>query len=181
MENETSDSAGVQEVSSPRFAAFYNWMTGRPLVRRMFDPLRREIVGQAHGIVLEMGAGGGQNFPFYDPARVERVEAVELDEAMLIAARRALSAALVPITLTRAPGGDLVVDIGCGTGLNFPWLQEAVGPQGSIIGVDLTNAMLEQARLRVAKEGWKNIELVQADAASYAFPAQIERKWDELA
>ena len=69
--------------------------------------------------------------------------------------------------------GDLVVDIGCGTGLNFPWLQKAVGPQGRIIGVDLTDAMLEQARLRVAKEGWKNVELVQADAASYEFPAQV--------
>jgi ubiquinone/menaquinone biosynthesis C-methylase UbiE len=69
--------------------------------------------------------------------------------------------------------GDLVVDIGCGTGLNFPWLQKAVGPQGRIIGVDLTDAMLEQARLCVAKEGWKNVELVQADAASYEFPAQV--------
>ena len=95
MENEARDSAGVQEISYPRFAAFYNRMMGRPLVRRMFDPLRREIVGQAHGIVLEVGAGGGQNFPFYDPTRVERVEAVE--------ARRALSAAPVSITLTCAP------------------------------------------------------------------------------
>jgi ubiquinone/menaquinone biosynthesis C-methylase UbiE len=103
MENKASESAGVQEISSPRFAAFYNWLMGRPLVRRIFDPLRREIIGQAHGIVLEVGAGGGQNFPFYDPARVVRVEAVEPDEAMLVAARRALSAAPVPITLTRAP------------------------------------------------------------------------------
>ena len=91
MENEARDSAGVQEISYPRFAAFYNRMMGRPLVRRMFDPLRREIVGQAHGIVLEVGAGGGQNFPFYDPTRVERVEAVEPDEVMLVEARRSLS------------------------------------------------------------------------------------------
>ncbi len=94
---------GTQEISSPRFAAFYNWMMGRPLVRQMFDPLRREIVGQAHGIVLEVGAGGGQNFPFYDPTRVMRVEAVEPDEAMLVAARRSVTAAPIPITLTRAP------------------------------------------------------------------------------
>jgi ubiquinone/menaquinone biosynthesis C-methylase UbiE len=103
MENKASDSAGVQEISSPRFAAFYNWLMGRPLVRRMFDPLRHEIIGRAQGVVLEVGAGAGQNFPFYDPIRVVCVEAVEPDEAMLIGARRALSAAPVPITLARAP------------------------------------------------------------------------------
>jgi ubiquinone/menaquinone biosynthesis C-methylase UbiE len=103
MEHRASDSAGVQEISSPRFAAFYNWLMGRPLVRRMFDPLRHEILGQAQGVVLEVGAGGGQNFPFYDPARVVRVEAVEPDEAMLAASRGRPGAAPVPITLTRAP------------------------------------------------------------------------------
>jgi ubiquinone/menaquinone biosynthesis C-methylase UbiE len=91
------------EISYPRFAAFYNWLMDRPLVRRGFDPLRREIVGQAQGVVLEVGAGGGQNFSFYDPAHVVRVEAVEPDEAMLATARCRLEAAPVPITLTRAP------------------------------------------------------------------------------
>jgi len=70
--------------------------------------------------------------------------------------------------------GDLVVDIGCGTGLNFALLQGAIGPEGRIIGVDLTDAMLEQARLRVAKEGWENVELVQADAVQYQFPTQVD-------
>jgi len=70
--------------------------------------------------------------------------------------------------------GDLVVDIGCGTGLNFVLLQEAIGPEGRIIGVDLTDAMLEQARRRIAKAGWRNVELAQADAASYEFPAQVD-------
>src|SRR5260370_14866947 len=109
MENEAHDFAGVQEIFYPHFAAFCNRMMGWPLVRRMFDPLRREIVGQAERLVLEVGAGGGQNFPFYDPARVERVEAVEPDQAMLVAARRALSAASRPITLTRAPAQALPV------------------------------------------------------------------------
>jgi ubiquinone/menaquinone biosynthesis C-methylase UbiE len=103
MSNDVSHVSGMKEISSPRFAAFYNWMMDRPLVRRGFDPLRREIVGQAKGVVLEVGAGGGQNFPFYDPARVVRVEAVEPDEAMLVEARRRLTAAPVSITLTRAP------------------------------------------------------------------------------
>ncbi len=103
MSNGVRGAPGSQEISSLRFAAFYNWMMDRPLVRRQFDPLRREIVGQAQGVVLEVGAGGGQNFPFYDPTRFVRVEAVEPDEAMLVEARRRLVAAPVPITLTCAP------------------------------------------------------------------------------
>jgi ubiquinone/menaquinone biosynthesis C-methylase UbiE len=70
--------------------------------------------------------------------------------------------------------GDVVVDVGCGTGLNFALLREAVGPEGRIIGVDLTDAMLDQARRRVAQHGWTNVELVQSDAAQYEFPAQVD-------
>jgi ubiquinone/menaquinone biosynthesis C-methylase UbiE len=70
--------------------------------------------------------------------------------------------------------GAVVIDIGCGTGLNFPLLQEAVGAEGRIIGVDLTDAMLDQARQRVTEHGWKNVELIQNDAARYSFPAQVD-------
>src|SRR5579863_5544215 len=69
--------------------------------------------------------------------------------------------------------GDTVVDIACGTGLNFPLLQEAVGPGGQIVGVDLTDAMLAQARDRIAANGWSNISLAQADAAEFDFPAGV--------
>jgi ubiquinone/menaquinone biosynthesis C-methylase UbiE len=70
--------------------------------------------------------------------------------------------------------GDSVVDIGCGTGLNFPFLQDAVGPAGKIIGVDLTDAMLEEAQKRIDEYAWKNVELVQSDASQYKFPAQVD-------
>src|SRR5713226_4105439 len=103
MSNDVRLSPDVKEISHPRFAAFYNRLLAWPAVRRGFESLRRETAGQAHGIVLEVGAGGGQNFPFYDPTRVVRVEAVEPDEAMLVEARRRLAAAPVSITLTRAP------------------------------------------------------------------------------
>jgi demethylmenaquinone methyltransferase/2-methoxy-6-polyprenyl-1,4-benzoquinol methylase len=70
--------------------------------------------------------------------------------------------------------GDTVVEIGCGTGLNFPFLYEAVGPEGKIIGVDLTDAMLDRARQRVNERGWKNVELVRCDAGIYEFPPGID-------
>ena len=70
--------------------------------------------------------------------------------------------------------GNTVVDLGCGTGLNFSLLEEAIGSEGKIIGVDLTDTMLAQAQKRVEENGWSNVELVQCDAASYQFPTGID-------
>jgi demethylmenaquinone methyltransferase/2-methoxy-6-polyprenyl-1,4-benzoquinol methylase len=61
----------------------------------------------------------------------------------------------------------------CGTGLNFPLLEKAVGPGGRIIGVDLTDAMLARAQDRIKTNGWSNVSLVQADAAGFDFPAGV--------
>jgi ubiquinone/menaquinone biosynthesis C-methylase UbiE len=61
--------------------------------------------------------------------------------------------------------GDTVVDLGCGTGANLPHLRDAVGSDGTVVGVDLTPGMLAQARERVEDAGWENVHLVQADAA----------------
>src|SRR6201996_6146392 len=72
--------------------------------------------------------------------------------------------------LSLGPGGT-VIDLACGTGLNFPLLQQAVGPGGRIIGVDLTDAMLARAQDRIKAHGWSNVSLVQADAAGFGFPA----------
>jgi demethylmenaquinone methyltransferase/2-methoxy-6-polyprenyl-1,4-benzoquinol methylase len=69
--------------------------------------------------------------------------------------------------------GETVVEIGCGTGLNFRYLQAEVGETGRIIGVDLTDAMLEKARGRVVRHSWKNVETVQGDAAAYRFPDNV--------
>src|SRR5579863_4681008 len=69
--------------------------------------------------------------------------------------------------------GDTVVDMACGTGFNFALLQKAVGPDGRIIGVDLTDAMLAQAQNRVERHGWSNVTLVQSDAVTFDFPAGV--------
>lgn len=69
--------------------------------------------------------------------------------------------------------GDTVAELGCGTGLNFDYLVDAVGGAGRVIGVDLTDAMLEQARHRVAKNGWLNVTLIQSDAAGYVLPSGV--------
>jgi ubiquinone/menaquinone biosynthesis C-methylase UbiE len=70
--------------------------------------------------------------------------------------------------------GDNVVDIACGTGLNFSLIEELVGPNGRIVGVDLTDAMLDRAHNRVATNGWSNVSLVQSDAVEFDFPTDVD-------
>ncbi len=59
--------------------------------------------------------------------------------------------------------GDQVLDVGCGTGLNFPLLRERVGAEGVIVGIDASTAMLRQARRRARRAGWDNIVLIRAE------------------
>jgi ubiquinone/menaquinone biosynthesis C-methylase UbiE len=70
--------------------------------------------------------------------------------------------------------GASVVDLACGTGLNFPLLEHVIGPGGRIVGVDLTDAMLAQAQDRIARNGWRNVSLVQADAVDFDFGAGVD-------
>jgi ubiquinone/menaquinone biosynthesis C-methylase UbiE len=70
--------------------------------------------------------------------------------------------------------GASVVDVACGTGLNFALIEDVIGPDGRIVGVDLTDAMLAQARDRMEAHRWGNVSLVQADAAAFDFPAGVD-------
>ncbi|WP_262697577.1 MULTISPECIES: class I SAM-dependent methyltransferase [Streptomyces] len=58
--------------------------------------------------------------------------------------------------------GDAVLDAGCGTGRALPTLRAAVGPEGTVLGVDLTPAMLDAA-LREGRDGFAGLAL--ADVA----------------
>ena len=69
--------------------------------------------------------------------------------------------------------GDTVVELCCGTGLNFALLESKIGPKGRLIGVDVTDSMLAGAQERVHRSGWSNVELVQSDAAKFQFPQQV--------
>ena len=60
--------------------------------------------------------------------------------------------------------GDRVLDVGCGTGLNFSLLVAAVGGSGEVVGVDASAAMLHQARRRIARCSWGNVSVVCGDA-----------------
>jgi len=63
------------------------------LVSRMGDPkpireIRKRIIGQSEGVVLEIGAGSGANFVHYDPTRVSKLYALEPNPGMIRLAER---------------------------------------------------------------------------------------------
>ncbi len=70
--------------------------------------------------------------------------------------------------------GDSVIDMACGTGLNFRLIEDVIGPEGRIVGVDLTDAMLARAQDRIKANGWRNVSLVQSDAVDFEFPAEVD-------
>ena len=55
--------------------------------------------------------------------------------------------------------GSAVLDVGCGTGASFPFLEAVVGESGAIVGVEPSRHMISKARERVMHAGWKNITL----------------------
>lgn len=66
--------------------------------------------------------------------------------------------------------GDHVVELGCGTGLNFAAVLQRIGAEGHLTGVDFAQGMLDVAQARIEQKGWANVELVQADVSSYTLP-----------
>ena len=77
------------------------------------------------------------------------------------------------VELLRLQRGDSVVELGCGTGINFPLIIGQIGSEGRLIGVDLSPKMLACAQERVERSGWKNIELIQSDIVTYGFPEGV--------
>lgn len=63
-----------------------------------------------------------------------------------------------PITLAELQPGQTVLDLGSGGGIDCFLAARQVGPQGQVIGVDMTPAMLEKARLNKHKLGAENVD-----------------------
>jgi demethylmenaquinone methyltransferase/2-methoxy-6-polyprenyl-1,4-benzoquinol methylase len=70
--------------------------------------------------------------------------------------------------------GDSVIDVGCGTGLCFPLLQELVGPEGTIVGVDAAPDMLAVAADRVQEAGWSNVVLIDSPVEDARLPDSVD-------
>jgi demethylmenaquinone methyltransferase/2-methoxy-6-polyprenyl-1,4-benzoquinol methylase len=69
--------------------------------------------------------------------------------------------------------GQVVLDVGCGTGLCFGLLLEKVGAEGGVVGIEESPEMAVMALERIEQAGWRNATVVQsrAEEAEIAFTA----------
>ena len=77
------------------------------------------------------------------------------------------------VTLAPRPG-EVILDVGCGTGRNFEQIQRRIGPGGRLIGIEQSPQMLAQAEALVRRHGWTNVELVCASADDAVIPATVD-------
>lgn len=67
-----------------------------------------------------------------------------------------------PIALADLQPGEIVVDLGCGGGLDVLLAAKKVGPTGKAIGIDMTPEMIERSRTGAAQVGVSNVEFLLA-------------------
>jgi demethylmenaquinone methyltransferase/2-methoxy-6-polyprenyl-1,4-benzoquinol methylase len=75
--------------------------------------------------------------------------------------------------LTLRPG-DRVLDVACGTGLSFPFLREAVGGKGEVVGIEISPEMMSLARQRVVEAGWRNVTLLESSLEAADIPGPFD-------
>src|SRR5262249_5893561 len=112
----------VESRRCPRWLAmgFYRDRIYPQLVSALGDPApirdrRRQLLPEARGIVLEVGVGSGANFEHYDPARVDKIYALEPNPGMVLLAERhlrrtALTVEFLALPSERIPLPDACVD-----------------------------------------------------------------------
>ena len=71
-----------------------------------------------------------------------------------------------PVALAEVKEGQTVLDLGSGAGLDLILAAGKTGPSGKVIGLDMTDEMIEVCRANLAKAGIKNGEVRRGEMES---------------
>jgi len=78
------------------------------------------------------------------------------------------------VQLLQLKPGDRVLDVGCGPGGSFPYLVDAVGPTGEVVGLEISPEVAINARRRIEKNRWRNVLVIEGDART----VELQGKFD---
>ncbi|MFZ4785422.1 MAG: arsenite methyltransferase [Flavobacteriales bacterium] len=79
----------------------------------------------------------------------------------------------LPTQFAKINKGDVVVDLGSGAGNDCFIARHETGPEGKVIGVDFTEAMIEKARINADKRGFHNVEFRLGDIEKMPITAGV--------
>jgi arsenite methyltransferase len=75
-----------------------------------------------------------------------------------------------PFSLGELHRGESVLDVGCGAGFDCLVAASLVGPGGSVVGIDPTEAMVERARTNLAATSFANVRFLAARGEEIPLP-----------
>ncbi|MFN0097259.1 MAG: methyltransferase domain-containing protein [Gemmatimonadaceae bacterium] len=78
------------------------------------------------------------------------------------------------VELLHLRAGERVLDVGCGPGGSLPYLRAAVGPTGTVVGVEISPAVAALAQRRIERHGWSNVTIAIAPAQSVSLNGQYD-------
>ncbi|MBC8328508.1 MAG: arsenite methyltransferase [Planctomycetes bacterium] len=123
----------------------------------------RDQVSRAYATALKASEEGGsccgskKTVPAGMAAKLAGYEA-ELDSVPEGAAKSSFGCGN-PLAFAEVEEGQTVLDLGSGAGLDLLLARQKVGASGKVIGVDMTDEMIEAARRNVTEAGYDNVEL----------------------
>ena len=68
-----------------------------------------------------------------------------------------------PVAISSINPGDIVVDLGSGAGFDCFLASRKTGEKGKVIGIDMTEEMIERARANAKKFNYNNVEFIKAE------------------
>jgi arsenite methyltransferase len=78
------------------------------------------------------------------------------------------------IAMLGLQAGDVVLDVGAGTGLSYDLLQQAVGPTGRVLAFEQSPEMFVLAQARVERAGWTNVWHACSSAETVTLPEKVD-------
>jgi SAM-dependent methyltransferase len=112
----------------------------------------------------EVAEHPGKGFHFHTGRRLTQIVGYK-DEWFTGVSERAIESFAGtgnPFAMGELVTGENVVDVGSGGGIDSLVAAHMVGPSGKVVGVDMTPAMLERARIAAAESGVDNVEFREA-------------------